>query len=126
MPTATSCARHRKKELIIRGGYNVYPREVEEVLYAHPAVADAAVIGMPDARLGEEIAGYVTLKPGMTADPAELIAYCKDRMASYKYPRTIEIRDELPKTAAGEIAKLALKPDNGTNGTGAMGGARMR
>jgi long-chain acyl-CoA synthetase len=116
----------RKKELIIRGGYNVYPREVEEVLYAHPAVADAAVIGVPDARLGEEIAGYVTLKPGMTVDPAELITYCKDRMASYKYPRTVEIRDELPKTAAGKIAKLELKPDYGTNGTGATGDIRMR
>jgi long-chain acyl-CoA synthetase len=99
----------RKKELIIRGGYNVYPREVEEVLYAHPAVADAAVIGVPDARLGEEVAAFVSLKAGAAAEPDELVLYCRDRMASYKYPRTVEIRAELPKTSTGKIAKLELK-----------------
>jgi long-chain acyl-CoA synthetase len=99
----------RKKELIIRGGYNVYPREVEEVLYSHPAVADAAVFGVPDARLGEEITAVVSLKPGASAEPQELVMYCRDRMASYKYPRTVEIRDELPKTSTGKIAKLELK-----------------
>ncbi|GAA2216201.1 long-chain fatty acid--CoA ligase [Nonomuraea monospora] len=98
----------RKKELIIRGGYNVYPREVEEILYNHPAVAEAAVVGVPDARLGEEVAAYVSLKPGEPATTAELIAYCKDRLAAYKYPRYVEIRDALPKTANGKIAKLEL------------------
>ncbi|MGW3353008.1 long-chain-fatty-acid--CoA ligase [Nonomuraea rubra] len=98
----------RKKELIIRGGYNVYPREVEEILYHHPAVAEAAVVGVPDARLGEEVAAYVSLKPGEPATRAELIAYCKDRLAVYKYPRYVEIRDTLPKTANGKIAKLEL------------------
>ncbi|MEV4471860.1 long-chain fatty acid--CoA ligase [Nonomuraea sp. NPDC049504] len=98
----------RKKELIIRGGYNVYPREVEEILYHHPAVAEAAVVGVPDTRLGEEVAAYVSLKPGEPATRAELIAYCKDRLAAYKYPRYVEIRDALPKTANGKIAKLEL------------------
>ncbi|MFC5822117.1 long-chain-fatty-acid--CoA ligase [Nonomuraea harbinensis] len=98
----------RKKELIIRGGYNVYPREVEEILYHHPAVAEAAVIGVPDARLGEEVAAYVSLKPGKHATEAELVAYCRDRLAAYKYPRHVEIRAVLPKTANGKIAKLDL------------------
>ncbi|MFC4119796.1 long-chain-fatty-acid--CoA ligase [Nonomuraea zeae] len=98
----------RKKELIIRGGYNIYPREVEEILYNHPAVAEAAVVGVPDARLGEEVAAYVSLKPGRKATEPELIAHCRDRLAAYKYPRHIEIRDALPKTANGKIAKLEL------------------
>ncbi|GIH95145.1 long-chain fatty acid--CoA ligase [Planobispora siamensis] len=100
----------RKKELIIRGGYNVYPREVEEVLYTHPAVAEAAVIGVPDVRLGEEVKAFAALKPGASATAEELIAHCRDRMAAYKYPRQVEIRDTLPKTANGKIAKLDLKP----------------
>ena len=78
----------RKKDLIIRGGFNVYPREVEEVLYEHPAVAEAAVIGMPDPDLGEEIGAAVTLKPGASATPDELRAFVKDRIAPYKYPRS--------------------------------------
>ena len=99
----------RKKELIIRGGFNVYPREVEEVLYAHPAVAAAAVIGVPDERLGEEVKAIVQLKPGQTATPAELIAYCKDRVAAYKYPRTLEFVDQLPIGPTGKILKRELK-----------------
>ncbi len=99
----------RKKELIIRGGFNVYPREVEEVLYAHPAVAAAAVIGVPDERLGEEVKAIVQLKPGQTATPAELIAYCKDRVAAYKYPRTLEFIDQLPIGPTGKILKRELK-----------------
>ncbi|MCK2215896.1 long-chain fatty acid--CoA ligase [Actinomadura sp. ATCC 31491] len=100
----------RKKELIIRGGYNVYPREVEEVLYTHPAVAEAAVIGVPDARLGEEVVAFVTLHPDASATPEELTAFCRDRMASYKYPRSVEVRGTLPKLPNGKIAKLELKP----------------
>ena len=101
----------RKKELIIRGGYNVYPREIEEVLYSHPAVADAAAIGVPDGRLGEEVTAFVSLKPGTSAEPEELVMYCRDRTASYKYPRTVQIRDDLPKTSTGKIAKLQLKQE---------------
>lgn len=99
----------RKKELIIRGGFNVYPREVEEVLYAHPAVAEAAVIGIPDDRMGEEVKAIVSLKPGATATAEELIAYTKERVAAYKYPRTIEFIDVLPKGATGKILKKELK-----------------
>jgi long-chain acyl-CoA synthetase len=99
----------RKKELIIRGGYNVYPREVEEVLYGHPAVAEAAVIGIPDGRLGEEVKAFVVVRPGVDASAAEIIAWCRDRMAAYKYPRMIELRDVLPKNATGKIDKLQLR-----------------
>ena len=99
----------RKKELIIRGGYNVYPREVEEVLYTHPSVAAAAVVGVPDERLGEEVKAYVETKPGTTATEEELVAYVKTRVAAYKYPRTVEIRAELPKGPTGKILKKELE-----------------
>ena len=99
----------RKKELIIRGGYNVYPREIEEVLYEHPAVAEAAVIGRPDDRLGEEVSAVVALKPGATATEAELIAFCKERVAAYKYPRTISFLETLPKGPTGKVLKKDLK-----------------
>jgi long-chain acyl-CoA synthetase len=99
----------RKKELIIRGGYNVYPREIEEVLYAHPAIAEAAVVGIPDQQLGEEVKAFVALKPGQELVESELIAYCRERVAAYKYPRVIEFRDELPKSATGKVLKKQLK-----------------
>jgi long-chain acyl-CoA synthetase len=100
----------RKKELIIRGGYNVYPPEIEDVLHAHPAVAEAAVIGIPDERLGEEVMAVVTLRPGALLSAPDLIAYCQEQMAAYKYPRVIEFRDELPKNAIGKILKGELVP----------------
>jgi long-chain acyl-CoA synthetase len=100
----------RIKDLIIRGGYNVYPREVEEVLYAHPAVAEAAVIGVPDPKLGEEVRAIVAVKPGQSVTEAELIEFVKERAAAYKYPRTIEFRDSLPKNATGKILKKELRP----------------
>jgi long-chain acyl-CoA synthetase len=99
----------RKKDLVIRGGYNVYPREVEEVLYEHPAVAEAAVIGKPDEKMGEEVLAIVALKPGADADPDALIAHCKERLAAYKYPREVRIVDELPKGATGKILKKELR-----------------
>ena len=98
----------RIKELIIRGGYNVYPLEIEDVLHSHPAVAEAAVVGIPDARLGEEVMAFVILRPGASLTAAELIAYCKQRMAAYKYPRVIEFRHELPKNALGKVLKDEL------------------
>jgi long-chain acyl-CoA synthetase len=100
----------RIKDLIIRGGYNVYPREVEEVLYAHPAVAEAAVIGVPDPKMGEEVRAIVAVKPGQSVTEAELIEFVKERAAAYKYPRTIEFRDSLPKNATGKILKKELRP----------------
>jgi long-chain acyl-CoA synthetase len=98
----------RKKELIIRGGYNVYPLEIEDVLHAHPAIAEAAVVGIPNARLGEEVKAYVALKSGKSITGPEVIAFCKERLAAYKYPRFVEFRDELPKNATGKILKDQL------------------
>jgi long-chain acyl-CoA synthetase len=95
--------------MIIRGGFNVYPREIEEVLYAHPAVVEAAVIGVPHERHGEEIKAIVVAKPGFVIDADEMIAYCKERLAAYKYPRLVEVRESLPKTATGKILKRALR-----------------
>lgn len=99
----------RKKDMIIRGGYNVYPREIEEVLYAHPAIGEAAVIGVPHERHGEEVKAVVALKPGASATVEELAAYCKERLAAYKYPRLFEIIDALPKGATGKILKRELR-----------------
>ena len=100
----------RKKDMIIRGGFNVYPREVEELLYRHPAVLEAAVIGVPDPKLGEEVRAVVAVKPGQSVTEAELIEFVKERAAAYKYPRTIEFRDSLPKNATGKILKKELRP----------------
>jgi long-chain acyl-CoA synthetase len=99
----------RKKDLIIRGGFNVYPREVEEVLYAHPAVAEAAVVGTPDALMGEEVQAFVTLKPGATADAEGLIAFCQARLAKYKCPRQVRFVDGLPKSPIGKILRKELR-----------------
>lgn len=99
----------RKKDMIIRGGYNVYPREIEEVLYAHPAVLEAAVIGVKHESHGEEIKAVIALKPGAVASSEEIISYCKEKLAAYKYPRIVEIRDSLPKTATGKILKRELR-----------------
>jgi long-chain acyl-CoA synthetase len=99
----------RVKDMIIRGGFNVYPREIEEILYGHPAIAEAAVIGIPDLALGEEIKAVVACKPGHSATEAEIIEYCKERLAAYKYPRSVEFRETLPKTATGKILKRELK-----------------
>ena len=99
----------RKKDLVIRGGYNVYPREIEEVLYAHPSIAEAAVIGRPDQKLGEEVVAVVGLKQGADVTPDELIAWCKERLAAYKYPREVRIVAELPKGPTGKILKKELR-----------------
>ncbi|HEY1274111.1 MAG TPA: long-chain fatty acid--CoA ligase [Thermoleophilaceae bacterium] len=99
----------RKKDLIIRGGYNVYPREVEEVLYEHPAVQEAAVVGVPDEHLGEEVGAAVTLKKGEHVTEEELRAYVKEQVASYKYPRRIWFVDELPKGPTGKILKREIE-----------------
>ncbi len=104
----------RKKELIIRGGYNVYPREIEEVFYEHPAVAEAAVVGMPHGDLGEEVGAAVALKPGASAEPGELQEFVKSRVAAYKYPRRVWIVDALPKGPTGKILRRAVEaPDDG-------------
>jgi long-chain acyl-CoA synthetase len=100
----------RKKELIIRGGYNVYPREVEEVLYEHPAVREAAVVGIPHDEWGEEVGAAVALKDGESVGADELIAFVKEQVAGYKYPRRIWFVDELPKGPTGKILKREISP----------------
>ena len=99
----------RKKELIIRGGYNIYPREIEEVLYTHPGVLETAVIGIPHTDLGEEVAAVVVVRPRTEVSADELCQYVRDRVAPYKYPRVVRFVDELPKTAAGKIFKRGIK-----------------
>ena len=101
----------RKKDLIIRGGYNVYPREIEEVLHEHPAVAEVAVIGIPHPELGEEVGAAVALKPGATATPEELRAFARDKVAAYKYPRRIWLVDSLPKGPTGKILRREVRPE---------------
>jgi len=98
----------RKKDLILRGGYSVVPGEVEAALLDHPAVAEAAVIGTPHAELGEDVAAFVTLRPGARADADELVAFCRERLAAFKYPRRVSIVAELPKSATGKVLKWRL------------------
>jgi long-chain acyl-CoA synthetase len=98
----------RKKEMIIRGGFNVYPREIEEVIYQHPKVAEAAVLGIPDEKFGEEVVAVVAPKPGEEIDIDELKAFVKERVAAYKYPRHIQVIKELPKGATGKIMKREI------------------
>jgi long-chain acyl-CoA synthetase len=100
----------RKKELIIRGGYNIYPREIEEVLYEHPAVREVAVVGVPHEQLGEEVGAAIALKDGQSVDIDELKAFVKEQVASYKYPRTMWFVDELPKGPTGKILKREISP----------------
>ncbi len=104
----------RKKDMIIRGGYNVYPRELEEVLFAHPAVAEAAVIGVPDESLGEEVKACVVLKPDQQVSAQDIIDYCKEHLAKYKYPRHVQFLDDLPKGSTGKILKRELRDQYGT------------
>ncbi|MBM9506121.1 AMP-binding protein [Actinacidiphila acididurans] len=99
----------RKKDMINASGFKVWPREVEDVLYTHPAVREAAVVGVPDSYRGESVKAYVSLRPGTAADPAELVTWCRERLAAYKYPRAVEVLGELPKTASGKILRRELK-----------------
>jgi long-chain acyl-CoA synthetase len=99
----------RVKDMIIRGGFNVYPREIEEVLMTHPAVSLAAVVGVAHERHGEEVKAYVILKAEATLSESELVAWSKANMADYKYPRIIEFRETLPMSATGKILKSELR-----------------
>jgi long-chain acyl-CoA synthetase len=99
----------RKKDMIIRGGFNVYPREIEEVILTHPAVSLVAVIGVPDERLGEEVKAVVVRKAGALLTETELIDWCREEMAAYKYPRSVEFRDALPIGPTGKVLKRELK-----------------
>ena len=99
----------RKKDMIISGGYNVYPRDIEEVFFEHPKVLEAAALGVPHPKRGEQVKVFVALKEGETATEEELLAYCKDKLAAYKLPTMIEFRDELPKTNVGKVLKKDLR-----------------
>jgi len=99
----------RKKDLIIRGGFNVYPVDVEDELMTHPSVAMAAVVGRPDPKMGEEVVAYVSLRPGTSATPEELVAYAKERLAANKYPREVHILDAIPLTSVGKTDRKALR-----------------
>jgi long-chain acyl-CoA synthetase len=103
----------RKKEMIIRGGFNVYPREIEEVLYEHPAVREAAVIGIPHADLGEEIGAAISLKAEADATPEDVQRFVKERVAAYKYPRHVWFVDDLPKGPTGKVLKREIQPPDG-------------
>jgi long-chain acyl-CoA synthetase len=99
----------RKKDLIIRGGYNVYPREVEEVLFEHPKIREAAVVGVPHDEWGEEIGAAVVCHEGEELAPEEVSAYVKERIAAYKYPRLVWFLDDLPKGPTGKILKREIE-----------------
>jgi len=101
----------RKKDMIITGGYNVYPREVEEVLYQHPAIQEAVVIGVPDEYRGENVKAIVVTKQGAAATEDEVIAFCRERLSAYKVPRIVHFRDTLPKTAVGKILRRTLREE---------------
>jgi len=101
----------RKKDMILSAGFNVYPREVEEVLYQHPKVEDAAVIGLPDGIRGEKITAYIKLAPGESATPSEIRTFCRERLAQYKQPRKVIFRGELPRNMAGKILRRKLKEE---------------
>jgi long-chain acyl-CoA synthetase len=109
----------RKKDLVIRGGFNIYPREIEEVLYEHPAVAEAAVIGIPHPELGEEVAAVLTLKPDTEATEDELRGFVKRQVAPYKYPRVVRIVEALPKGPTGKILKTEIRLSIASEPTGA-------
>jgi long-chain acyl-CoA synthetase len=100
----------RKKDMILRGGFNVYPREIEEVMMTHPAVALVAVVGVPDERMGEEVKAFVVRKPGAEITADELQAWAREQLASYKYPRIIEFLDALSVSATGKVLKRELRP----------------
>ena len=101
----------RKKDMCIVGGFNVYPREIEEVLYQHPKVMEATAVGIPDLQRGENIKAYIVLKPGETATPDEIIEFCRKNLTRYKVPREVEFRDTLPKTLVGKILRRALRDE---------------
>jgi len=106
----------RKKDLILSGGFNIYPREVEEVLYEHPKVLEAAVVGVPDAVRGEKVKAFIVLKPGQTATGPEIIRFCRERLAPYKVPRAVAFRDALPKSLAGKVLRRAIREEEAALG----------
>jgi len=101
----------RKKDMIISGGYNIYPREIDEVLYEHPKVADAVSVGVPHASRGEIVKAYIVAKEGQTLEKKEIIAFCREKLANFKVPKQVEFRDELPKTIVGKVLRRSLRDE---------------
>jgi long-chain acyl-CoA synthetase len=101
----------RKKDMIIAGGFNIYPREIDEILYQHPKVAEAVTVGIPDEYRGETVKAFIVLKSGQTATDKEIIDFCKTKLTAYKVPKLIEFRDSLPKSAVGKILRKILRQE---------------
>jgi long-chain acyl-CoA synthetase len=101
----------RKKDMIIAGAYNIYPTDVEAVLFEHPKVKEAAVIGIPDEQRGETVKAFVVLKEGEAATPEEIMGFCRERMAAYKSPRLVEFRSDLPKSLIGKVLRRKLREE---------------
>ena len=99
----------RKKDMIIAGGFNIYPREIDEVLYEHPKILDAVTVGIPDPYRGESVKVFVVPKPGESLTEEEVIRFCKAKLAAYKVPKAVELRESLPKTAVGKVLRKELR-----------------
>jgi HIP---CoA ligase len=99
----------RLKDMYVAGGFNAYPAEIEQVLATHPAIAESAVVGVPDERLGEVGKAFVVARPGADIDTGEVVAFCRERMANYKVPRSVEVVDALPRNASGKVLKFELR-----------------
>jgi long-chain acyl-CoA synthetase len=108
----------RKKDMILVGGFNVYPREVEDILFTHPKVALAAVVGAPDAKSGEAVRAFIQLKPDETCTEAEIREFCKANMAGYKRPKTVEFRDAIPVSNVGKVLRRVLRDGEIKKSTG--------
>jgi long-chain acyl-CoA synthetase len=105
----------RKKDIVIAGGFNIYPREIDEVLFQHPKVLDAVSLGIPDVYRGETLKAYIVLHPGETATGEDIIAFCKEKLAAYKVPKVVEFRDTLPKSAVGKVLRKILRAEEEAN-----------
>jgi long-chain acyl-CoA synthetase len=101
----------RKKDMIIAGGFNIYPREIDEVLFQHPKIQDAVSVGIADKYRGETVKAYVVLKPGQTATEEEVVAFCREKLVAYKVPKLVEFRDSLPKSAVGKVLRKILRDE---------------
>jgi long-chain acyl-CoA synthetase len=101
----------RKKDMIIAGGFNIYPREIDEVLFQHPKIQDAVAVGIADNYRGETVKAYVVLKPGQTATEEEVVAFCREKLVAYKVPKLVEFRDSLPKSAVGKVLRKILRDE---------------
>jgi long-chain acyl-CoA synthetase len=99
----------RKKDMIIAGGYNIYPRDIDEVLYEHPKIQEACAVGIPHEYRGETVKAFVVVRPGESLTPDELNEYCREKLAAYKVPKLYEFRDELPKSAIGKVLRRELR-----------------